>query len=120
VDPVTAVTTIDIKPGSDRNPVNPRSRGTIPVAVLSTAVFDATTVDPSSVRFGPQGTEARPVRAGVEDVNDDGRADLLLNFDLQQIGFICGQTSASLSGQTIAGDALQGSDAVATVGCSDR
>jgi len=117
VDPVATVTTIDIKPGSDRNPVNPRSRGNIPVAVLSTAVFDALAINPSSVRFGPQGTEARPVGAAVDDVNDDGRPDLLLHFDMEQVGFICGQTSASLSGQTIAGDSLQGSDSIATVGC---
>jgi hypothetical protein len=36
---------IDIKPGSDPNSINLGSRGTVPVAILSTQDFDATTVD---------------------------------------------------------------------------
>jgi hypothetical protein len=37
---------IDIKPGSATSPINLRSQGVIPVAILSTATLDATTVDP--------------------------------------------------------------------------
>jgi hypothetical protein len=44
---------IDIKPGSFPNSINPRSKGVIPVAILTTDTFDATTVDPLSVTFGP-------------------------------------------------------------------
>jgi hypothetical protein len=47
--------TIDIKPGSDPNAINPSSRGVIPVAILTTESFDATTVSPITVRFGPAG-----------------------------------------------------------------
>ena len=43
---------IDIKPGSDPNSINLRSKGVIPVAILTTEDFDATTVDPLSVEFG--------------------------------------------------------------------
>jgi len=39
--------TIDIMPGSDKNPVNPTSRGVIPVAILTTEDFDAASVDPA-------------------------------------------------------------------------
>src|SRR5262249_15362893 len=54
---------IDIKPSPTVNPNNPRpinptATGVVPVAILSTAGFDATTVDPSTVRFGATGTEA--------------------------------------------------------------
>ena len=38
--------TIDIKPGSDPNSINLGSAGVIPVAILSSEAFDATTVDP--------------------------------------------------------------------------
>jgi len=43
----------DIKPGSDPNSINPKSKGVIPVAILTTPDFDASTVDPTSVMFGP-------------------------------------------------------------------
>ena len=39
-------------------PINPRSHGTIPVAILSTAAFDASTnVDTTSITFGETGSE---------------------------------------------------------------
>lgn len=44
---------IDIKPGSFPNTINPKSERVIPVAILTTDTFDATTVDPLSVKFGP-------------------------------------------------------------------
>ncbi len=46
--------TIDIKPGSDPNSINPKSKGKIPVAILSTQDFDAPQmVDKDSLTFGP-------------------------------------------------------------------
>ena len=42
---------IDIKPGSDVNPINLGSKGTTPVAILGSETFDVTTVDVASVRF---------------------------------------------------------------------
>ena len=44
---------VDIKPGKARNRINLKSRRSIPVAILTTASFDATTVDPLSLKFGP-------------------------------------------------------------------
>jgi len=50
---------IDIKPGGDPNSINLRSKRVIPVAILTTDTFDASTVDPLSVKFGPgEATEA--------------------------------------------------------------
>jgi hypothetical protein len=43
---------VDVKPGSDVNPIKLSSKGVIPVAILTTDTFDATTVDPSTVCFG--------------------------------------------------------------------
>jgi len=42
---------IDIKPGSDQNTINLRSKGVIPVAILSSEDFDATNVDPTTVEL---------------------------------------------------------------------
>jgi hypothetical protein len=98
------VVTIDIKPDSDPNSINPNSQGVIPVAILATHTFDATTVNAATVRFGATGAEAAPVRVAVEDVNNDGLSDLLLNFNTQDTGIPCRNTSASLTGQTFSGD----------------
>lgn len=110
---------LDIKPGSFPNTINCRNRkGVIPVAILSTATFDATTVDPLSVRFGKNGTEAKEAhnRGHIEDVNNDGKPDLVLHFRLQDSGIQCGDTTAVLTGTTRAGEIFQGIDAIQTVG----
>jgi hypothetical protein len=98
--------------------VNVRSRGNLPVAILSTNAFDATTVDATTVRFGATGTEAAPVRWTVEDINADGRDDLRLLFTIQATGISCGATSVSLTGQTTSGQAIHGSDTIMTTGCN--
>jgi len=109
---------IDIKPGSFPNSINPRSIGTIPVAILTTGTFDATTVDPGAVRFGRTGTEAAPVRSALEDVDGDGDTDLILHFNTQATAIQCGNTSASLTGKTFSAQAIKGSDSIVTVGCT--
>jgi streptogramin lyase len=108
---------IDIKPASFPNNINPRSAGVIPVAILTTDSFDATTVDWTTVRFGATGTEAAPVRFALEDVDGDGDIDMILHFTTQSTGIACGETSASLTGETFGGQMIQGADSIHTVGC---
>jgi hypothetical protein len=108
---------IDIKPGSDPNGVNPKSKGLIPVAILSTGDFDATEVDPSTVTFGPANASMVHNNAHVEDVDADGDLDLLLHFLTQNTGISCGDTDAQLTGQTYGGTSIIGSDAIKTAGC---
>ena len=107
---------IDIKPGSDPNSINPRSKGVIPVAILTNQNFDATTVDVSTVVFGPGGAPLAH-NGHIEDVDGDGDNDLMLHFKTQKTGIQCGDTEATLSGETIDGQAIGGSDSVKTVGC---
>lgn len=113
---------IDIKPGNPSNDINPRSRGKIRVAILTTDTasgevldFDALQVDPATVRFGPD--EAKAVRYRVADVDHDGDADLLLFFKTRKTGIACGDTEATLTGTTNAGLAIIGTDTIGTVGC---
>jgi hypothetical protein len=108
---------IDIKPGSSPNSINPKSNGVIPVAILTTDIFDATTVDPLSVRFGPEGAKEAHNKGHIEDVNHDGEPDLVLHFRTRDTGIKCGDTSASLTGETFDGNPIQGSDTLKTVGC---
>lgn len=109
--------TIDIRPGSAANNIVPNSLGRIPVAILTTATFDASTVNSSTVRFGATGTEAAPVRATLEDVDGDMDIDLKLLFSIQQTGIQCGATSAALTGETLTGQAIAGADMIHPVGC---
>ena len=76
---------IDIKPGSDPNSINLGAAGVIPVAILSTLTFNAPAeVDPSTltlagaqVRVHGKGNRSH---CGSEDVNGDGRVDLVCHF----------------------------------------
>jgi hypothetical protein len=106
---------IDIKLGSDR--IAPRSAGVIPVAILTTETFDATTVSPITVRFGPAGASLEHRLGHVEDVDSDGDLDLVLHFRTQETGIQCGDTVAPLTGQAFDGRPLRGADSIVTVGC---
>jgi hypothetical protein len=114
----TLIVGIDIKPFSDPNGLNPNKKGVVPVAILTSDTFDATTVDPSTVTFGVDG--AAPVHVGgghVEDADADGDLDLVLHFATQETGIVCGDLSATLSGETFDGQLIEGTDAIKTSGC---
>jgi hypothetical protein len=111
---------VDIRPHICRNLINPRSRGTIPVAILSSPTFDAPgEVDKESLTFGATGDEdslARCLRR-PRDVNRDGLADLVCRFNNRDTGFQCGDTEGILRGQTVAGVPIEGRDSVRIVPC---
>lgn len=111
---------IDIKPGSAANPVNPVSEGVIPVALLAGPGFSTCSIDWQSLRFGTTGTEAQLAGYSNADVNGDGRLDLMLHFRTADTGIVCGSTSGVLSGQTVTGQKFRGMDQLRTVGCTAR
>jgi hypothetical protein len=117
-EPVAVLTVaLDVKPDSADNPINPKSNGVIPVAILSTGGFDASTVDQASLKFGP-GEALAQGRGQLEDVNGDGRVDLVLHFRTQDAGIQCGDSSVSITGQTVNGIPIRGNDSIRTVGCN--
>jgi hypothetical protein len=107
---------LEVRPGPPKDPVNPKSKGMIPVAIMSTDGFDASTVDQASLRFGP-GQALATGRGRLKDLNGDGLPDLVLHFRTQDTGIQCGDTSVSITGQTVNGIPIQGSDSITTVGC---
>ena len=108
---------IDIKPHSGPNNLNPQGGGPIGVAVLSNPSFDARSLDPATVRFGPAEAPEIPERRQTQDINHDGLLDVVFRFTISATGIPCGATSATLTGQTTGGISIQGSDSVNTVGC---
>ncbi|MCR3748000.1 SdrD B-like domain-containing protein [Lentzea californiensis] len=110
----------DVKPRSFPSSINVKKEGLVPVAVLSTTEFDAVTqVDRTSLTFGATGLEQSLVRCGSagEDVNDDGLADLVCQFDTTKTGLTCGMTTATLMGRTTDGRRFEGQDDVKLTGC---
>jgi len=107
---------IDIKPGSLPNSVNLASAGSVPVAILSSSTFDATTIVPESVslagaRVKLVGKSNRALCA-AEDVNNDGRLDLVCQVVTAQFLIEVGDSVAVLEADTTSGQHVRGQDSI--------
>ncbi|MHC4086248.1 MAG: DPP IV N-terminal domain-containing protein [Planctomycetota bacterium] len=93
---IEAAVDIDIKPGSCPNPLNVKSKGVLPVAILGSEDFDVHSVDVASIRLAG----VAPIRSSYEDVTTlfsdsnececstegpDGYLDLTIKFETQKI-----------------------------------
>lgn len=117
-DPSALAVAIDIKPGDPDNAINLGSGGNTPVAILSAAGFDATTIDPLSlslasapVRLKGKGTP----QVAFEDVNGDGLLDLVAHMDTSAFDVSFAAKAAVLEGMTYNGLAIRGSGPVRVV-----
>ena len=105
---------IDIKPGSDLNPINLKNNGSIPVGILSSADFDAVgVVDQTSLSFGRTGGEISfRLCEEPRDINEDGLLDLVCVFETQKTGFQTGDIQGLFKGKTQLGENLEGKDKI--------
>jgi hypothetical protein len=126
--PEVLFVSLDIKPTSCPNPLNTRSQGLLPVAILGTADFDVETIDPNSLLL----EGVAPIRDGLQDVGTpfggelcdcttegpDGFLDLTLKFRTQEIVAALGsvedreERALTLTGQLMDGTPIEGSDCV--------
>lgn len=88
VSPATVQISLDIRPGSkELVRINPKSNAKLPVAILSSTDFDATSIDPASLKFGASGYEDSLAKCNPvgQDLNADGRLDLLCHFEVKSM-----------------------------------
>jgi hypothetical protein len=120
---------VDIKPANCPNPLNVKSKGVLPVAILGSVDFDVQDIDVASIRLA--GID--PNRSGYEDVatpvldsNDcncteegpDGFLDLTLKFNTQRIVEAIGDVNdgdvlePELTGVLFDGTPIEGADCI--------
>ena len=117
--------TIDIKPGSFPNSINPSQNGKTPVAIFSTEDFDApASIDLTTLTFGATGNEASLSTKGKNgavphcsftDVDGDGLLDIVAHFITDLCGFDVGDDTGYLKGETFDGLEIFGRDSVRIV-----
>ncbi len=124
--------TLDIRPGSCPNPLNPVSRGVLPVAIVGSEGADVSEIDVATVHL----EGVAPLRSGTEDVatpasgdgcecnteGPDGYQDLTLKFATQDIVAALGFVPAfevrtlTLTGNLLDGTPFEISDCIRVVG----
>ena len=109
---------VDIKPGSYPNSINLDSNGKVPVAIFSSATFDATTVDPLTVTLADALVSIKgkgTPMSSVEDVNGDGYDDLVVHVDTDGLQLTDGDAVATVEGYTDCGIYFTGTDSIRIV-----
>ncbi len=125
---------VDIKPTSCPNPLNVGAGGVLPVAIVGTAEFDVTQINPETVRLAGV---VPPIRWAFEDVTTphqrdtsvvdpydctvagpDGFMDLTLKFDKSAVAAALGDVNdrdvlvVPLTGELMDGAVFEGDDVV--------
>ncbi|MEJ2217618.1 MAG: hypothetical protein P8099_13495 [Gemmatimonadota bacterium] len=126
---------IDIEPGSSAKIIvvsgsmskNEMSDQMVPVAILSTKSFDATTVNVSTAALGNDGMNAMASsfgygfpRATIRDVNGDGIRDMVLQFPVAALmkdgALVHPTTRLCLTAKTSNGQSIRGCGSVRVPG----
>jgi hypothetical protein len=110
---------IDIKPGSDPNCFNVNGNGVVPVAILSSADFDVSNIDQTTLSFAGLDVRVRGNKGpfcGSEDVNADGLLDLVCHFVDDPTNWTPDMNDlASLGGTLLDGTDFTGTDSICVV-----
>ena len=102
---------VDIKP----NHINPRSRGKVPVAILSTDAFDASAIDPDTVTVAGASVAVKPngiTASSLQDINGDGLLDLVIHISTEALELTDFNSEALVEGLTFDGKFFWGADTV--------
>jgi len=112
------IVAIDVRPGNSQNPINLKANGVLPVAILSTDTFDATTVNPETARLSGSLVNVKPrgkPQFHKADVNGDKVEDIVLQFEIDKLELSVSDEQVTLTAQTSSGQHIRGVDAVRIV-----
>jgi hypothetical protein len=109
----TAAVNIVIRPGceSPAKPISPGQPGTLKLALMGADQLDVSKVDVSSLRFHG----ATPLGTSVTDVDNDGKRDLLVTFDMVDVKLDPKATAARLTGWLKSSQNFVGEDKIRVV-----
>jgi hypothetical protein len=124
-----SVVIIDIAPERFPNVINPSADDVVTVSIFSTSGFDATTIKPATLRLGGASLPGHDTtrhgdddharhhvtKTRIEDVNGDGRLDMVAEFTVAGLKFNDHDIVAELWGQTRQGIPFSGTDLVQLV-----
>ena len=126
----TLAIAVDIKPGSYPNPLNVKSKGVLPVAILGALDFNVNDIDVSSIELegvSPTRFSFEDVGASIGDLENpchstcegsDGLMDLSLKFNTQDIVAILGDCEdgdeivLTATGELLDGTSIEGNDCI--------
>jgi hypothetical protein len=118
-----ATVNLDIKPGSDSNPIYRSGRGFVSVALFGDDEFDVGEIDVSTLTFGRGGampvhdlTDPETLAGHLRDLNEDGVTDLVTHFSIRDVEFLIGDTEACLTGRLLDKTRFKGCDVVSVFG----
>jgi hypothetical protein len=116
---------IDFNPWNSANTVRPKDAYFVTVGIKTLSVsdgdpidFDASQVDPASVKLGP----ARAPNIANPNPNDfdgDGDTDMVFGFRVEDTGISCLDTTVTLVANTLSGDPLADQDVVLPIECEE-
>ena len=127
---ITISISVDIKPQSCPNPLNTKSKGVLPVAILGSQNLDVSSIDPGSVNLAG----ISPIRWSIDDVSSpvlnsqnacdctnegaDGFDDLTLKFKTQDIVAAIGSVNngeeivLTIAAELFDGTLIEGEDCI--------
>jgi len=119
---VHAQVTLDVKPDGLGNPINVKSHGKTPIAILCTpTMLDVSVIAVDSLSLladtSTLAEGADAVKCALEDVNDDGCVDLVCKFQTDELDVTCASTALVLTGAFLDGTTFTAKDTIKPVPC---
>lgn len=111
---------IAVKPWSDPSPINLKSEGVVPVAILGSEAFDVSKIDQSSLLLAgasPKEKGKSGKIGSIEDLDGDMFMDLVVHFPTQDMLLECWDTEVYLTGLMDNGEPIFGMHQIWTPGC---
>ncbi len=109
---------IDIRPGSDTNPVNLKSKGMLPVTIFGNDDIDVSQIDLATLALGGAAPKAKGKSGKVgsfADVDGDSVLDLTLRFRIKDMAIAPDAEELILTGMLTDGAEFEGRDSIRIV-----